>query len=191
MTEPRRALYVGRFQVFHLGHLDVLEHIDRAADIGEIVVAVGSAQYDDRHRSPVAPWTFNPFTVEERLEMIRASLEGKLTKPWTLTPVPDFHDWEKWYQHLVGHLPAFHVLYTSDTDERDFFRARGIEARPIPRNFDFHAGAIRQWLLDDDPRYRTAVPPAVAAIFERIGAGARLRELAARDRASSQRSGAP
>ena len=29
----RRALYIGRFQVFHHGHLDVLQHISGADDV--------------------------------------------------------------------------------------------------------------------------------------------------------------
>ncbi len=40
----KRALYIGRFQLFHKGHLDVIKFIDAATDIDEIVLAVGSLQ---------------------------------------------------------------------------------------------------------------------------------------------------
>jgi nicotinamide-nucleotide adenylyltransferase len=60
----KRAVFVGRFQPFHLGHLivakDILEEVD------ELIVVIGSAQYSHTIE--------NPFTSGERMMMIREAL---------------------------------------------------------------------------------------------------------------------
>ena len=37
------GLYVGRFQPFHLGHLEAIKHILKKVDT--VIIAIGSAQY--------------------------------------------------------------------------------------------------------------------------------------------------
>ena len=175
----RRAIYIGRFQVFHRGHLDVLKFIDGAPDVDAIGVVLGSTQYDASRQSPVTPWAMNPFTVAERTAMIEAGLAGQLTKPWSIHPVPDFHDWPRWHAAVVAAVP-FEVLYTADRDEAVFFHARGTVVRKFPRVRDFHAGAIRQWLALGEP-WRHAVPEPVAELLVQFGAPARMRDLLARD----------
>ncbi|MGF3523208.1 MAG: adenylyltransferase/cytidyltransferase family protein, partial [Candidatus Bathyarchaeia archaeon] len=60
-----RGLYVGRFQPFHLGHLDAIQKI--LEEVEEIVIVIGSSQYSHN--------IHNPFTAGERLVMIRKALE--------------------------------------------------------------------------------------------------------------------
>lgn len=76
------AVVIGRFQPFHLGHKDL---IDRARSLAKrVVVVLGSAK---------SPRTVkNPFTVEERAEMIRTTFYGKLRHGWEVevTSVRDY-----------------------------------------------------------------------------------------------------
>jgi nicotinamide-nucleotide adenylyltransferase len=60
----KRGLYVGRFQPFHLGHLEAIENVLKEAE--ELVIVIGSAQYSHNIN--------NPFTAGERLVMIRRAL---------------------------------------------------------------------------------------------------------------------
>ena len=184
-NESRRALYIGRFQVFHLGHLDVIKTIAAAPDVDEIVIAVGSAQYDHTQKHPSAPWSVNPFTMTERTEMIERSLEGELNKPYALHPVPDYHDWQKWHQHIERELPQFFCLYSADRKEREFFEDRGYQTRGFPRRFSFHAGSIRINLARGED-YSDTVPAGTLAVLERIGAEQRLRQLYLRDEAEQR-----
>lgn len=62
----RLAVFIGRFQPFHIGHRAVLEHAATIAD--SALVLVGSAY---RPRSPK-----NPLSFEERCGLMRAGLEG-------------------------------------------------------------------------------------------------------------------
>ena len=59
-----RGLYVGRFQPFHLGHLDAIKYALKEVD--ELVIVIGSAQYSHNVN--------NPFTAGERLVMVRQAL---------------------------------------------------------------------------------------------------------------------
>ena len=56
----KRGLFLGRFQPFHLGHLDVIKQALKMVD--ELVIVIGSAQYSHTFE--------NPFTDSEREEMI-------------------------------------------------------------------------------------------------------------------------
>jgi nicotinamide-nucleotide adenylyltransferase len=180
----RRAVYLGRFQLFHLGHCDVLEHIAARDDVDEIVIAIGSTQYDGDHKSPAWPWANNPFTHAERREMIERSLaaRGHLGKPWVMVGVPDTHEHESWFAGLVAAVGEFAVLYSSDARERAFFGAHGKEARDFPRRFSYHAGSIRRRIADGVD-HLPFVPAGTAAVLERIGARRRMHALYERDRA--------
>ena len=57
----KKALFIGRFQPFHKGHLHALEGI--LADGYEVIMALGSTQ--ESHT------LMNPLTVEERKDIIK------------------------------------------------------------------------------------------------------------------------
>jgi nicotinamide-nucleotide adenylyltransferase len=184
----KRALYLGRFQMFHLGHLDVLQHIDAAGDVGEIAVTIGSTQYDWRNKSPAWPWANNPFTYEERREMVVRSLEGVVRKPWSVFGVPDTHEHESWFAGLCAAVGEFSCLYSSDPEERSFFGAHGKEARDFPRKYRFHAGSVRRRVADGVD-VRPFIPAGTQAVLERLDLRARMEALYALDGGRSLISG--
>ena len=65
----KRILFIGRFQPFHLGHLSVVKDIVARNDVGEIIIGVGSSQYDNTEE--------NPYSYEIREEMINRILHKK------------------------------------------------------------------------------------------------------------------
>ncbi|PRY76624.1 bifunctional NMN adenylyltransferase/nudix hydrolase [Yoonia maritima] len=77
-TKQTLAVFIGRFQPFHLGHLDVVERALGVAD--SILLLVGSSY---RPRS----WK-NPFTYNERRDFIAAGTRG-VTKPVATLPLVD------------------------------------------------------------------------------------------------------
>jgi nicotinamide-nucleotide adenylyltransferase len=176
------ALYFGRFQIFHNGHLDVLRYIDGIDDVGEIVIVVGSTQYDFCTRAPGWPWANNPFTWSERQEMILRSLDGQLRKPWRVCGVPDTHEHESWYRSMRTVSGPFTICYSCDPNERAFFAARGVDARDFPRRYAFHAGSLRRRILDGVD-HRPFVPDGSALVMERVGVRERLESLYQLDRA--------
>jgi len=80
------AVYIGRFQPFHNGHLALLERALAAAPL--CVVVIGSAY---QARSPK-----NPFTWEERAQMIRLALPEADRARVLFLPVRDYYDEGRW-----------------------------------------------------------------------------------------------
>ena len=79
----KRGLFVGRFQPFHNGHLEVIKRI--LTEVDELIIIVGSAQYSHR--------LDNPFTAGERIAMIKRALGEigvEFSRIWII-PVPDFN----------------------------------------------------------------------------------------------------
>ena len=64
--QSQRALFVGRFQPFHLGHQEAILHILREHE--EVIIVIGSAQNSHDIN--------NPFTAGERITMIREALNA-------------------------------------------------------------------------------------------------------------------
>lgn len=73
------AVFIGRFQPFHLGHLEVIKQGLKQAN--HVVVLVGSARSPRCHR--------NPFTFSERKEMIRSSFLGTDRERVIVLPLDD------------------------------------------------------------------------------------------------------
>lgn len=85
------AVFIGRFQPFHTGHLSVVhEGLDEA---DHVVVLVGSATSPRCHR--------NPFTFIERVQMIMHSIPAELRSRVLIRPLEDaaYND-ARWIQNV-------------------------------------------------------------------------------------------
>lgn len=129
-TEQVRVLTVGRFQPLHLGHMAMLK---QAAELGEVVVVVGSAEKSRTEE--------NPFSCRERLEMLKAAIPEAGLDParFTLVPVEDVHSNEMWVARVEMLTPKFHTVMTGNQLVAQLFRDRGypivVPKRLKPRRF--------------------------------------------------------
>ncbi len=80
------AVCIGRFQPFHTGHLALLREALRVAR--RCVVVVGSAW---QARTPRNPWTW-----QERAEMVRQSLPETERERIDVLPMRDYYDQPRW-----------------------------------------------------------------------------------------------
>lgn len=85
---PDVAVYVGRFQPFHLGHLALLKHALEIAPT--VVVVIGSAW---QARTPK-----NPLTWQERAEVVRLPLTAEERERVKFLPMRDHYDEARWVQ---------------------------------------------------------------------------------------------
>jgi nicotinamide-nucleotide adenylyltransferase len=166
----KRGVFVGRFQPFHKGHLEVVKKIDKEVD--EIVVIVGSSQYSHR--------LDNPFTAGERITMIRKALEEagiQLQRIWII-PVPDVHQHALWVSQIVGYAPKFDVVYANEPLTSRLFTEAGFKVKPLPfiKREIYLATEIRKRMLSGE-NWKELVPKSVAYFIEEIGGDTRLREL--------------
>ena len=165
-----RGLFVGRFQPFHNGHLEVIKII--AKNVDEVVIVVGSSQYSHR--------LDNPFTAGERITMIRRALKEariQLSRVWII-PVPDVHQHALWVSQLVGYSPKFDVVYANEPLTHRLFNEAGFKVEPMPfikREF-YSATEIRKLILNGSD-WEKLVPGAVAKFIKKIDGDVRLRDL--------------
>ena len=164
------GVFVGRFQPFHNGHLEVIKMIVKEVD--ELVLIVGSSQYSHR--------LDNPFTAGKRITMIRKALEEtgiQLSRIWII-PVPDVHQHALWVSQIVGHCPKFDVIYSNEPLTSRLFTEAGFKVKPLPfiKRRVYMATEIRKRMLNGE-NWKELVPNSVANFIEDIEGDTRLREL--------------
>ena len=165
-----RGLYVGRFQPFHLGHLEAIKEV--LNDIEELVIVIGSAQYSHNIK--------NPFTAGERLVMIcRALREASIdySRLWVV-PVPDVHLHMLWVSALEGYTPRFSIVYSNEPLTRRLFMEAGYKVKKI-RFFErklYTSTLVREKMLKGES-WTKLVPKSVAEFINEIDGVNRLRDL--------------
>jgi len=171
----KRGLFVGRFQPFHNGHLNVVKDILKEVD--ELVIVIGSAQYSHR--------IDNPFTSGERLVMIRKALEEAgvdLRRIWII-PVPDVHIHMVWVSAVEGYTPSFDVVYSNEPLTRRLFIEAGYQVKSIRfhKRKVYSATEIRERMLKDG-NWEELVPKSVAEFIKEIDGVERLKDLTKSDK---------
>ncbi len=166
----KRGLYVGRFQPFHLGHLDAIK--DVLKEVEELVIIIGSAQHSHN--------IDNPFTAGERLVMIRKALQEAgidYARLWVV-PVSDVHLHMLWVSALEGYTPRFNVVYSNEPLTRRLFIEAGYKVKSI-RFFQrklYTSTLIREKMLKGES-WTNLVPKSVADFINEIDGVNRLRDL--------------
>lgn len=166
----RRALFLGRFQPFHNGHLQALRWILERES--EVVLAIGSAQYSHTFK--------NPFTVGERLEMIYAVLKAEnLIDRVLVSVVPDTdNEYSVWVKLVVSWSPCFDKVYTNDPLSRILFKEEGFPVEGIPfYNREIFEGTRIRKIIAEGGDWEKYVHPRVADIIKRVKGDERLARL--------------
>jgi len=165
-----RALYPGRFQPFHLGHLEAIKYIlDRSE---ELIVMIGSALQSHTLK--------NPFTAGERVTMVRLALNEAGVDPskYFIIPVTDLQIHGIWVSHVCSLVPRFELVYSNEPLTRRLFMEAGFNVETIPffkRNL-CSATEIRQRMLRDRS-WEKLLPKSVAQYIRDIKGVERLRDL--------------
>jgi len=176
----KRALFVGRFQPIHKGHLkgilNILEEFD------EVIIAIGSTQ--------ISHELDNPFTVGERIVMVRKALEevGIESSRYWIIPIPDAEMHMVWVAQVMGYTPKFDVVYSNEPLTRRLFIEAGFEVRRIPfyKREIYSATEVRRRMLNDE-NWEELLPKSVVEYIKEIKGVERLKQLAETDRLYSKR----
>ena len=180
MTESakifQRALYIGRFQPFHLGHLEAIRYM--LSKSKEIVIVIGSAQ--DSHTMD------NPFTAGERVQMIRLALNEASFDPsrYYIIPVTDLEIHGIWVSHLCSYVPEFDVVYSNEPLTKRLFMESDFRVKSIPffRRKECSATEIRRRMLSGED-WQKLLPKSVVKFISQINGVERLNDLTKTDKA--------
>ncbi len=116
------GLLIGRFQPFHKGHLSAVSF--GLSKVENLWIGIGSSNKSHEKR--------NPFTSEERKEMILSSLDAETLKRVKIFYIPDIGDHEKWTHHVDSIVPKYDVVFSNDDFTTSLYKKRGFNVIEVP-----------------------------------------------------------
>ena len=133
------AIFLWRFQPFHIGHMSIVERI--LTDYGRLILVIGSAEKSGTDE--------NPWTLQEREEIIRASipleLQERMDIIW-LDDAPDDDEWCENLKHLTFNIEHW-TLFTGNEWVRNICARHGIQTEWIDSyQIDISGTRIREMI---------------------------------------------
>ena len=162
------GLLIGRFQPFHLGHLDaVLFGLSRTENL---FIAIGSSNKSNESR--------NPFSAKERREMIISSIEPSMAGRIKIFDIPDVGDHEKWALQIDKIVPKYDDVFTNDEFTQTLFEKREMNVVPVVlKDREKFSGTNIRKLIADDKNWQDLVPRGTKKVLDLIDAKNRLKNL--------------
>lgn len=165
------ALFIGRFQPLHHGHIYVLKSILKSYK--KVKIGIGSSQLSH---------TLNdPFTSEERKKFLKASLEkrGFSSKRYEIYYIPDIFNAKKWVDHVISFVGDFNSIFSNSDWVRELFFNKGIkvERKFTIFNKKYNGNNIRNLIIKNNKTWKTLVPKEVVELIEEFDGINRIKSL--------------
>ncbi|MBI5377664.1 MAG: nicotinamide-nucleotide adenylyltransferase [Thaumarchaeota archaeon] len=162
------GLYIGRFQPFHLGHLDAIKFA--LSQVENLWIGIGSSNKSNEKR--------NPFTADERKEMIISSLDDKTKKRIQIYYIPDIGDHEKWTYHIDFIVPRYDIVFSNDDFTHALYQKRGIKVIPISlKEKEILSGTNIREKIATGRNWEEFVPEGTKKVLLKIDAERRLSKI--------------
>ena len=159
---------IGRFQPFHLGHLEAVNFA--LSKVEQLYIGIGSSNKSHQPR--------NPFTVEERRQMISSSLDGKTVKRVSIYDIPDLDDHSKWTQSIDEIIPNYDIVFSNDDFTHSLYQKIEKDVISVKLKYrEILSGThIRKMILNEE-NWQDLVPDGARNILLKINAQNRLECL--------------
>lgn len=163
------ALIVGRFQPFHIGHLNYASEVLNICN--NLIVAITNPdpsktkeEIEDNHRHRDDA---NPFTYYERMLMVRESLSDLVPKPASLSIVPfPIHHADLW-QYYIPDQVTVHLRVIDFWDEKKVrrFLELGYSVREHRYSSKLATGSEVRRMIFENGNWEMLVPAGTAKII--------------------------
>lgn len=162
------GLLIGRFQPFHLGHLAAVKFA--LTQVDNLAIGIGSSDRFGEKR--------NPFSAEERKEMIELSVEKSDLQKCKIYFVPDVNDHAKWTYHVDSIIPKYDVVFSNDDFTHELYKKRGIKIVSVPlKQREILSGTDIREKIASGKSWSEFVPEGTAKVLLKINAQDRLAKL--------------
>ena len=162
------GLLIGRFQPFHLGHLEALQFA--LSKVDKLWVGLGSSN------KPIEK--NNPFTAEQRKEMILSSINDSMKEKISIYFIPDVDNHIRWIEKIDSIVPKFDVIFSNDDLTKHLYSKRNIQVLTIPfLNRESLSGTNIRDLIVSDQKWHDLVPDGTRNFLEKTSAKEHLKNL--------------
>ena len=162
------GLLIGRFQPFHLGHLDALKFA--LSKVEKLWIGIGSSNKPNQKQ--------NPFSADERKQMILSSIDETILNRIQIFYIPDLENHEKWIESIDTIVPKFDVIFSNDELTQHLYSKRGIKVISVPfTNRDVLSGTNIRDKINSNQQWENFVPEGTKKILQKLGANDRLKSL--------------
>jgi len=162
------GLIIGRFQPFHLGHLNAL--CFALSKVDKLWIGLGSSNKPLQKN--------NPFSAEERKEMILSSIDESMKQRIQIYFIPDLENHIKWIELIDALVPKFDTVFTNDELTRHLYSKRDVEVLPIPFvKRDILSGTNIRNMMISDQKWEDLVPEGTKNFLYKTSAKQRLKNL--------------
>jgi len=167
----KRALFVGRFQPFHKGHLEVINSMIQSKEIDEIIIGIGSSQVKDTF--------YNPFSADEREMMIKALVDN-LDKKIYIIKIDDINNYDSLVEHVEKLCPEFHIVYFGNAITNKLFEEKGYKIKKTTESGKTISGTEVRNLMIRGGNWKEYVPGKVIGVLEELGGESKIKEISTR-----------
>jgi nicotinamide-nucleotide adenylyltransferase len=162
------GLLIGRFQPFHLGHLKALQFA--LSKVDKLWIGLGSSNKSTQKN--------NPFSAEERKEMILSSIDDSMKEKVSIYFIPDMDNHVKWIERIDTIVPKFDIVFSNDELTKHLYSKRSVKVIPIPfLKRDKLSGTNIRDLIISDQKWDDLVPEGTRTFLEKLNAKDRLKIL--------------
>ncbi|MDE1861296.1 MAG: nicotinamide-nucleotide adenylyltransferase [Thaumarchaeota archaeon] len=164
------GLLIGRFQPFHIGHLAAVKFA--LSRVEKLWIGIGSSNRSNEKR--------NPFTADERRQMILGSIDEDIRRRVEIYNVPDIGDHERWTYHVDSIVPRYDVVFSNDDFTLSLYRKRGVEVVEVPLlQRETVSGTNIREMIAAGRDWGELVPEGTRKVLLGIGAQKRLLDIPA------------
>jgi len=162
------GLLIGRFQPFHLGHLEALKFASSKVD--NLWLGLGSSNKSIEKS--------NPFSAEERKKMILSSIDDSIKNKITIYFIPDVDNHVKWIEKIDTIVPKFDIVFSNDPLTDHLYSKKTVQVISIPfLNRDTLSGTNIRNLIISDQEWENFVPEGTKNFLINHSAKAHLKNL--------------
>ena len=162
------GLLIGRFQPFHLGHLEALQFA--LSKVDKLWLGLGSSN------KPIEK--NNPFSADERKKMILSSIDDAMKSKIVIYFIPDVDNHVKWIEQIDTIVPNFDIVFSNDPLTNHLYSKRTVQVVSIPfLKRDQLSGTRIRDLMKSDQKWDALVPSGTELILKNLDVANRLKIL--------------